>query len=52
MTPEEKEEVIENIDWMIKLANTLFRKRSESWEHITACLQDRQIEIKQGEWDD
>ena len=52
MSPEEKEQVIEDLRRLVESARILYRKGSESREHAIACLQDRIIEIKQGRWDD
>jgi hypothetical protein len=51
MTPEEKDIVLEDIKSIVGVVDTLFSKKSESWEHLTACLNDRKIEIERGEWD-
>ena len=52
VTPEEKEIVIDEIDQMIEIARIRYERGTEPYEHITACLGDRQIEIKRGEWDE
>jgi hypothetical protein len=52
VSPKEKEIIIEDIDRMIGTARTYWNSSSQSREHIVACLMDRKIEIRQGEWDD
>ena len=50
MTEEEKEIVYKDIKYIMAYAIGLHDKNSR--EHITACLDDRKIEIQRGEWDD
>ena len=50
MTPEEKDIVYGDIEYIMAYAKGLHDKNSR--DHITACLDDRKIEIQRGEWDD
>jgi hypothetical protein len=52
VSPETKVAVIEDITRMIDVAKTLYRRNTESFDHIEGCLSDRKIEIERGDWDE